>query len=506
MSVLHFPADATTSVHRRLASGALNSSNPTLLISSSLTSFSTRPSRRKNHLRQKILKTLEKPIIPRLTPPNPITPIFTEKEYDSDKIQLLHESGKSENSETGNEEVRKSEELREIEVSESSSVDVSIPKDLIFKHWHWLVGSFVFQTLCAIWIFSWDDSDGHKKQISSETKSNSVLEVEGNEKGKSRMKSNIYGNGTGKMGAGNSDPDSIVYVDKLEMERKIEEIQVMANKAREVERLELKKNGIYDSDEIDGENCAKNEIQEEVGNRLVKFRKKLEKARSKVPVASVEYLRKENETNDEVKIHDKGVYEGDINGELLFKKKYKFKGGPTKPVEKPKGFVGSVGTDVESLQKPKVKNGIGLEKNNGKKLKSEAVEPRKSTSVQEVESGNNSWWLNLPYVTVIVMGRGQDDESVGFYSLQSISSTGEQLSHLVAFEDHTDATNFSYLLQSFFDYMDDFMADIVPLTVKELNESAKYMNSKVLVVKKQILQLYAGQPLDDAETKLRAMI
>lgn len=65
------------------------------------------------------------------------------------------------------------------------------------------------------------------------------------------------------------------------------------------------------------------------------------------------------------------------------------------------------------------------------------------------------------------MRRGRDGEGgEGLYTLKSISSTEDQTSHIVAFEDRADATNFCYLLQSFFDDLEDFIADVVPLTVK----------------------------------------
>lgn len=65
------------------------------------------------------------------------------------------------------------------------------------------------------------------------------------------------------------------------------------------------------------------------------------------------------------------------------------------------------------------------------------------------------------------MQRGDDGEGgEGLYTLKSISSTEDRISHMVAFEDHADATNFCYLLQSFFEDLEDFKADVVPLTAK----------------------------------------
>ncbi|KAI3469387.1 hypothetical protein Pfo_026050 [Paulownia fortunei] len=443
----------------------------------------------------------------------------------------------------------------------------------------------------------------------------------GNGRSKSKVKVVLTENGNGKLGVKNSVVDSIVYVDEVEMERKIEEIRVMAREAREKERLESKKNGLdsEDSNETDAGKYFKSGIEEEVDNRLIKLRKKLENVRDKMPLASVGYLRKHNKRKDGV---EKGELDERVsNGALLFKKKYKFKGLSGDPMRKPKGFIDSDDTRVksgswekgdelfksvngdndavglgdgekqtelshidpkgsdavhvveedkkkgmsemtESTQntRKKVAKGRGtskqgkgkgvakskafaLEKNNGRsaleavqfrKLSAEATKSRKSSAQDialvsnELSKGNDSlkgkavgdaksalesesetdfWWFNLPYVLVILMRRGHDGEGgEGLYTLKSISSAEDRISHMVAFEDRADATNFCYLLQSFFEDLEDFKADVVPLTVKELNEAVKSYTTRVIVVKRGQLQLYAGQPLTDAEMALHAMI
>ncbi|KAL0457406.1 UNVERIFIED_CONTAM: hypothetical protein Slati_1079800 [Sesamum latifolium] len=82
------------------------------------------------------------------------------------------------------------------------------------------------------------------------------------------------------MGVENSALNSIVYVDELEMERKIEEIRAMAREAREKERLESKTNDFEseDNEETNGGRSLKSGIEEEVDNRLDKLRKRLENA------------------------------------------------------------------------------------------------------------------------------------------------------------------------------------------------------------------------------------
>ncbi|GFP83462.1 hypothetical protein PHJA_000489600 [Phtheirospermum japonicum] len=478
MAALQYAAGTTTSLrrsYRRFTSETLNSRKHVLLVSSSFTLFPAKPTKRKNHLRQKILKTLEKPITPKLPPSNPITPIDSPP---FQEIQEILESEKFEISEAGSEEVGKFEEI-------GVSIDRNVLRNSILNYGLWLVGAFVFQTVCAIWVFSSAGTD-NKNQILNGTEKGSVLEVTESGESKSRVKFVVKEN---------SALDSIAYVDELETDRKIEEIRVMAREAREMERLESENSG-YDV---------------EIDDRLIKLRKNLEKAHGK--------MLKQSETNG---LEKKGeLDEGESNGGLLYKKKHKFKGGPANLTEKPKGFGG-------------LKNGIAVEKNDGKKLNGEAVKSRKYsaldisvasnelakvndslegervgdvTSVRKGETGADFWWLSLPYVLVIVMRRGEDGEGgEGLYSVKSVSSTGDRISHMVAFEDRGDATNFRYILQSFFEDLEDFKADIVPLTVKELNEAAEYYRWRVIVVKRGQLKLYAGQPLVDAETALRATL
>jgi hypothetical protein len=66
------------------------------------------------------------------------------------------------------------------------------------------------------------------------------------------------------------------------------------------------------------------------------------------------------------------------------------------------------------------------------------------------------------------MRRGSDhEEQGGLYTLKSASSAQEQInSYTVAFEDRVDANNFCFLLESFFEDLGDFSADIVPISIK----------------------------------------
>ncbi|OMO53667.1 hypothetical protein CCACVL1_28465 [Corchorus capsularis] len=130
--------------------------------------------------------------------------------------------------------------------------------------------------------------------------------------------------------------------------------------------------------------------------------------------------------------------------------------------------------------------------------------------VKDNQSGfsNDPWWLNLPYVLAILMRRGTDrDGSRGLFTL-GISEGGEQSETpcTVAFEDQSDANNFCYLLECFFEDLGDFSAEVVAMLAKELYEAMKSHAKKVLVVKKGQLKLYAGQPFGEVEKALQSLI
>lgn len=58
--------------------------------------------------------------------------------------------------------------------------------------------------------------------------------------------------------------------------------------------------------------------------------------------------------------------------------------------------------------------------------------------------------------------------SEGYFTLRTVSmeQNEDQVSHIIAFEDQNDARNFSYLLESVFEDLDDFSADVVPISTK----------------------------------------
>lgn len=123
----------------------------------------------------------------------------------------------------------------------------------------------------------------------------------------------------------------------------------------------------------------------------------------------------------------------------------------------------------------------------------------------QFDTGNKSWWLKLPYVLAIFLHRDSDSNGPkGLYSLKmnSPEDDGTFPSYTIFFQDRSDATNFCYILESFFEDLGDFSADIVPLTIQEVDEAVKSGASKVIVVRKGQLRLYAGQPLSEVEAAL----
>ncbi|KAE9609597.1 hypothetical protein Lal_00006603 [Lupinus albus] len=128
--------------------------------------------------------------------------------------------------------------------------------------------------------------------------------------------------------------------------------------------------------------------------------------------------------------------------------------------------------------------------------------------VKQANTNSDKWWLNLQYVLVILMQRDSKGGQKALYKLKFTSAEQGQSvdSYIVAFEDYGDANNFTVLLESFFEDVDDFCAYPVPMTIQELNEEIASHAKKVVVVKKRQLQLYSGQPFSDVEMSLCYLI
>ncbi|KAL9230437.1 hypothetical protein vseg_005786 [Gypsophila vaccaria] len=135
---------------------------------------------------------------------------------------------------------------------------------------------------------------------------------------------------------------------------------------------------------------------------------------------------------------------------------------------------------------------------------------KQSRSTNKDKKNNNDsdlWWSTLPCVFVILMQKGRGSETQqGFYTLHMNSDIDYESSYTVAFEDQNDARHFSYILESVFEDVPDAAVDVAPLSTKELKEIIESVNKNVVVARKGQLKLYAGQPLDDAESALKLLV
>ncbi|KZV24823.1 hypothetical protein F511_26482 [Dorcoceras hygrometricum] len=549
-------------VHYKAACSRLLHSRSAVTASAISTSFPRKRALRRNYLRHKLLKTLSHPSIPIDSLPfqQVIEPVLKEiQEHDEFENQQIHEF-----------EVVKDARISEptIGVAVDGSVGL-LDNNTILKYGLWLAAAFVFQAVCAVWVFGSADSGSRNGNLDGNRK-DPVLEVRENGQ-------------TVKL-----IPNGAVYVDEVGIGREIEEIRAMAREAREKERLKSKNDGLDSEDDDDDDVNDRSGIDLEVDNRLFKLRKKLENEREGTPIALIGHSRKEGErtdgagessrceTNgfwgsDDYSIHrpkkdgdteellrsgngrnnavnlgaeEKHLDLADVdskeNDPVHLVKEIKSEGTVelTEPlkstrrrVEKERGATNQ--TKRSAVVKPK--GAAGFTPDKSRKSRREAVKSIKSGDVEVVavsdelsdvsrgkelsinissqkfgprkrSSDAELWWSYLPYVLGILMYRGNDDTGAqGLYTLKNTRTDGS-LSHIVAFEDSGDATNFCYVLQCYFEDLEDFKADVFPLTVKELKDAVKSETMGAIVVKRGELQLYAGQPLADAEMRLRDII
>ncbi|KAL1372498.1 hypothetical protein HN51_002645 [Arachis hypogaea] len=576
---------------------------PVILALSIVSSRPSKITRRKNHLRPKILKILNpKPVVP-LPPQEPSPPLEPAAPIpcpqSTEENELLSVEAPSE--ETHGEvdaadATEEAEDLEDLQVSEATiepkDVSGKVSASDIFKFGGvCFLGAIVYQAILSVlFIMNYD----------SRTKDGN-FEVNGSEKRDLLLNGN-----------GNSEPvtgsNVLRVMGQAVRQKKIEEIKLMARKARRIERMEKKKKKNEeeeedgDDEDVDYESdddlsyasSPKPGIEREIGARLMKL---------------------QNRINGNKDAH-KNAHEG--NEQLMFKKKLKYKYPSIKATKTPKGFPGtrdhkapdakdrnsevrrevvsSVSDDIHHAQishedKPVIEqddeirestpsvplkergesvaqeseailnNGKNLERNletpkpgvkttnannsgvwktsfglSGVELK-QSREPRKQNSESFVEekqdtdpsfekdvlqningssrnglarkkTETDTWWLNLRYVLVILMQGGVNGGTKGIYSVK-IGSKGQDQSedsYIVAFEDHADANNFCFLLESAFKELGDFSADAVPMTIQELKKEILSRGKQVVVVKKRQLQLFAGQPLGDAEKALCSLI
>lgn len=130
---------------------------------------------------------------------------------------------------------------------------------------------------------------------------------------------------------------------------------------------------------------------------------------------------------------------------------------------------------------------------------------KKNESQQELQ--NLLWWMDLPYVLCIGLYRNNKGEVLrGLYSLEMVpgieSASNPGPYHTIAFQDHADARNFCYILQSHYRELGDASVSVIPLSSKEFYEEAMSTAFRVTVIKKGELQLHIGQPVEEIESRI----
>ncbi|KAF3488894.1 hypothetical protein F2Q69_00056733 [Brassica cretica] len=480
---------------------------------SSSVSIPLSSSKRKNYLRRKILRTLGPPKpqeieTPRIVPPN--DDVFTKKEDDD------------------------VEELTSVVASsEVNGVLSKLSPKLVAKYGLCLVGVFAFQTVCAV-LFLGNSTEKEKTQESSS------------------LSLNLNGENEGRG-------SSVVSLEDIEMNEKIAEIRMMAREAR---RSEEKSGGGGGGDiEEDGSLNPGGgvEIEREIEARLSDIERRLNSQRKGLAGLRVEPL--DESRNDEKSLMFEKKYK--FKGEKPPKGNVKGFGGSNeqngnvsdsrdglKNAGEESKVAGPSDSKMISDWKEQVvifevdhvysqliliflgaAQGSEQRRPSNQVMKSSSSENRKpnteagsgfgrigqhgevrkggNTMRRVKEKQNKTWWLKLPYVLRILMRSSIDQEvSEGYFTMRTepMEQNKGQVSHMIAFEDQTDATNFSYLLESVFEDLDDFSANVVPISTKDLYNEVSSGGKNVIVVKKRQLKLYAGQPFDDVETALHTLI
>ncbi|CAN1324543.1 hypothetical protein LINPERPRIM_LOCUS33146 [Linum perenne] len=487
---------------------------------------------RKNYLRTKILRTLNKPLPtlppPEISPPEPLLPVAI-------PLPLFYEPSDAPSISAG--------EMDDVEsLQASSTVDNAgelgwilgkISANSVLKVAVFAIGFFALEAVVVRLLFRTSEKED---RLASSGKSDKM------------------GSPIGNAG----------YFNESELGEKIGEIRAMAREARESEKKKLPK----DEQEIG--------IDKEVSARLVKLKKKLESKKDMFPASLINTLGLFGNGEDDMNSNDVSGEDEPVPLPLMVKKKHRFRSPSIKTMTAPRGFSGSKDSNgsVKGNQNGESrKSGIGAstkekgmkagsssrnsgnvgpkEENLRKETESGAVQgtaeatnsrkggienlsvtkgkkrsSKNSNSVDSLSRGDGErrvknnlkdkrsalvtdiWWSKLPYVLAILMRRGTEDEGEeGFYVVQlAPAAAGQRNSCTVAFEDRSDAKNFSFLLECFFEGLEEFSVDVVPVPVRKLQEEMKSESKKVVVVRKGELKLYAGQPFEEVEMALRSMI
>jgi hypothetical protein len=304
MTTVHF------SVFSFHASSSITRRKPLIIVSS-------KTARRKNYLRPKILKTLTKssPIIPPSLPQSqPILSPHQEHEFSvdvpADDTQFEDIIGAV--GETG--------ELEELQVSvdtpKGNGVFGNVSANDIFKYGGmYIIGAFVYQTVCYFWKLRNQHSNGNLDVIEKEKRN--ILFHEIWETGEDQL-----------------------------VEKKIEEIKLMAREAR---RIELEKKGKEKENEdleIDDDDeglvsSAKLGIEKEIVDRLLKLKNRINSKKDGVSAMRL---------NGRGNSGGGGMNVNQGKEGLASKKKSKFKSPSTKTTKTPKGFSGTQGRRVSGVE------------------------------------------------------------------------------------------------------------------------------------------------------------
>ncbi|XP_010449884.1 PREDICTED: uncharacterized protein LOC104732055 [Camelina sativa] len=471
--------------------------------------FSSKSSRRKNYLRPKILRTLnpkpqETALIgiktPENVPPSDVVSNESDDVEEEEEVQVLSSSVVPKE---GNGELSK------------------LSPKLIAKYGWWLIGIFAFQTVCAVLFLG----DSTKSDNTPETSSGSGGRQDGERE------------------------SSVVLLEDLEMNVKIAEIRMMAREARKSEGKQAEDETGVDIEKEIGARLSNMEKRlnsqrkglaglrvdplDESGNddlnneKSLMFEKKYKFKAEKPPTGNVKGFGGSKGNNELVSETEKAGKNGSVSesqeGEKNPEEQQKKAGDsdskmvsgaaqdpeqrrPSNETKKSK----KSGNRVSGTPNMEAGSGFGSTSLSGKHGDVRKGKPlRRAREEKQSEKDNNMWWLKLPYVLRILMRSKIDqDISEGYFTLrsESMEQNEGQISHMIAFEDQSDARNFSYLLESVFEDLDEFIADIAPVSTKDLYDEVSSGGKNVIVVRKRQLTLYAGQPFEDVERALRTLI
>ncbi|KAJ6769433.1 ABC SUBFAMILY C PROTEIN [Salix koriyanagi] len=513
---------------------------PKPLLSS--TSFPSKRIKRKNHLRPKILKTLTKPFPTAPLPQIETTPLHNDTVYDTPLKEILSSEEL---------EFDKVEEFNVSEtVSSAGEYSDSVGKlsvKSVLKYSAYFLGVLLFQTICAVWLFGNADSEGKERNFNE--KWNVLSDVNRNEVyvSESELEEKISEIKVMAREARERERRELIQGDKgSELEKEIGARLVKLEK-----RLNSKSEKLQDSFTeylgLFGDFRDGSDSKEE--NKTLMFKKKFRfkspsmdarstpkcfsglKDDSGVRKSGTDLNGLSRKTDVRSLKKDTGRKDGNVqlNSVKNNGNKVERKGAN---LRKESGSVHEIREVRPSNEDPEAGKSRDLETLNSESSTKENQETSiKAERPAATSSRNGSrdpgkrqlaykfgdkqsdvqkdlWWSNLPYVLAILMRRGSEhEESGGLYALRVPSQVDKHgdFSYTIAFEDRGNADNFCYLLESVFEDLGDFSADIVPLQVKELHDAVKLHSKKVIVVKKGQLKLYAGQPFSEVEMALYSL-